>query len=81
MTITKEYLKELRELYFDVAEDSDKTELRTFLAHFETEECIKIYSSIGEQTSYIDELVSEVSSAFEIQGFIKGFIYARELLG
>lgn len=80
MTITKEYLKELRELYFDVAQDSDKTELRTFLAHFETEDCIKIYSSIGEQASYIDELVSEVSSAFEIQGFIKGFIYAKELL-
>ncbi len=80
MTITKEYLKELRELYFDVAQDSDKTELRKFLAHFETEECKKIYSSIGEQASYIDELVSEISSAFEIQGFIMGFIYAKELL-
>lgn len=80
MTITKEYLKELRELYLDVALDSDKTELRKFLAHFETEDCIKIYSSIREQASYIADLVAEVSSAFEIQGFIKGFIYARELL-
>ena len=80
MTITKEYIEELRELYFDVALDSDKTELRTFLAHFETKECSKVYSLIGEQASYIDDLVSEISSAFEIQGFIKGFIYAKGLL-
>lgn len=80
MTITKEYLKELRELYFDVAQDSDKTELRTFLAHFETEECSELFKTSENLPEQLSCLMTDVSSAFEIQGFIKGFIYARELL-
>lgn len=80
MTITKEYLKELRELYFDVAFDSDKTELRKFLAKFEMEECSELFKTSENLPEQLSCLMTDVSSAFEAQGFIKGFIYAKEIM-
>ena len=42
MTITTEYIKELRELFFDVAEDSNKTELRIFLQNLKQKSAVKL---------------------------------------
>lgn len=91
MTITTEYIKELRQLFLDVAEDSNKTELRKFFAKFETEECSKAIDDnekicnelrqISNDTAEnVDYTFAQGISAFEIQGFIKGFLYAKELM-
>lgn len=91
MNITKNYLEELKQIYLDVTQDNEKTETRSFLMHFELDECKKAdigqselfekakKTSVELAMSFNDSICDSLTS-HEMQGFLMGFIYAKELL-
>lgn len=91
MKITAEMIKEVQELYYDVAMDGNRTETQQFMAQLETD---KLYNAQNAFEELIEELTRSdprfanrlsdanmtVRAFAENNGFIKGFLYARALL-
>ncbi len=91
MMINEAKLEELKALYWSVTQDIEDTAFRSELAKLEDVICENSKTKYGELEaiaepgSELDNLLSffncSAALEYEMLGFIKGFLYAKTLLG